>query len=149
MVRLFVNVQFIFKPLSTSTSSSRTKKFFWQKMLVWTPQGVYQVWSLLADICKCPVSSQTIKYRYKCKSNQKILLAKNDSMDPLKVCTKFQVSRTSLSQKNLTNRRSSSRNGHDKSRGSNLFSNSSRTNNFSKMFKNLLSHNLMFIYSIN
>ena len=66
-------------------------------MLVWTPQGVYQVWSLLADICKCPVSSQTIKYRYKCKSNQKILLAKNDSVDPLKVCTKFQVSSTSLS----------------------------------------------------
>ena len=70
-------------------------------MLVWTPQGVYQVWSHLADICKCPISSQTIKYRYKCKSNQKILLAKNDSMDPLKVCTKFQVSRTSLSQKKI------------------------------------------------
>ena len=52
---------------------------------------------------------------------------KNDSMDPLKVCTKFQVSMTSLSQKNLTNRRRS-RNGHDKSRGSNLISNSSRTN---------------------
>ena len=45
------------------------------------------------------------------------------------VCTKFQVSRTSLSQKNLTNRssRSRSRNGHDKSRGSNLISNSSQT----------------------
>ena len=49
------------------------------------------------------------------------------SMDPLKVCTKFQVSRTSLSQKNLTNRKSR-RNGHDKSRGSNLISNSSQTN---------------------
>ena len=112
-------------------------------MLLWTPQGVHQVWSLLADICKCPVSSQTIKYRYKCKSNQKILLAKNDSMDPLKVCTKFQVSRTSLSQKNLTNRRSSSRrrrsrNGHDKSRGSNLISNSSRTNN--PLFSTVLSN---------
>ena len=85
-----------------------------------------------STVCKCPISSQTIKYRYKFKSNQKILLTKNACMDPLKVCTKFQVSRTSLSQKNLTNRRSSrsswSRNGHDKSRGSNLISNSSRTN---------------------
>ena len=54
-------------------------------MLLWSPQGVHQVWSLLADICKCPVSSQTIKYRYKCKSNQKILLTKNASIDPLKV----------------------------------------------------------------
>ena len=70
-------------------------------MLVWTPKVCKKVWSLLADISKCPVSSQTIKYRYKCKSNQKILLAKTDSMDPLKVCTKFQGSRTSLSQKFL------------------------------------------------
>ena len=52
---------------------------------------------VFADICKCPISSQTIKYRYKFKSNQKILLTKNACMDPLKVCTKFQVSRTSLS----------------------------------------------------
>ena len=71
--------------------------FFLQKMLVWTPQGVYQVWSLLSDICKCPISSQTIKSRYKFKSNQKIILTKNASMDPLKVCNKFQVSRTSPS----------------------------------------------------
>ena len=37
MVRLYVNVQFQVKPLSTGISSSRTKKFFWQKMIVWTP----------------------------------------------------------------------------------------------------------------
>ena len=66
-------------------------------MLLWTPQGVHQVWSLLADICKCPVSSQTIKYRYKFKLNQKNLVTKNVCMDPLEVCTKFQVSRISLS----------------------------------------------------
>ena len=47
-------------------------------------------------VCKCPISSQTIKYRYKFKSNQKILLTKNACMDPLKVCTKFGVY-TSLS----------------------------------------------------
>ncbi len=58
------------------------------------PLGVYQVWSLLVGICKCPISSQTIKYRYKFKSNQTIFLVKNACMDSLKVCTKFQVSRT-------------------------------------------------------
>ena len=55
---------------------------------------------VFADICKCPISSQTIKHRYKYKSNQKILLTTNACMDPLKVYTNFQVSRTSLSKKN-------------------------------------------------
>ena len=86
---------------------------------------------LFADICKCLFSSQTIKSRCKFKSNQKILLTKNACMDPLKVCTNFQVSRTSLSLENLTNRRSSRssrrrRNGLYKSRGSHMHS--SRTN---------------------
>ena len=46
MIRLYVNVQFQVKPLSTGTSSSQTKKKFPQKCLYGTPQGVYQVWSL-------------------------------------------------------------------------------------------------------
>ena len=104
-------------PISSQTIKCRYKfksnqKKISPKMLVSTPQGVYQVWRPLADMCKCPISSQTIKYRCKCKSNQKILLTKNACMDHLKVCTKFQVSRTSLSLKKLTKRsrsRSSSR----------------------------------------
>ena len=46
MVRLYVNVQFQVKPLSTGTISSRNKIFFFSKILVWTPQVVCQVWSL-------------------------------------------------------------------------------------------------------
>jgi len=88
----------------------KSNQIFFSKMLVWTPSRcVPSLESLAQVLVKHQISSQTIKYRYKFKSNQKNLLPKNASMDPLKVCTKFQVSRTSVSQKNLTKRRSSSR----------------------------------------
>ena len=50
-----------------------------------------------STVCKCPISSQTIKYRYKFKSNPNFFFLKNTCMDPLKVCTKFGVCSTSLS----------------------------------------------------
>ena len=43
MVRLYVNVQFQVKPLSTGTSSSRTQKKISPKRLYEPPQGMYQV----------------------------------------------------------------------------------------------------------
>ena len=74
MVRLYVNVQFQVKQLSTGTSSSRTKKKIPQKILELIPPRCVPSFKSLAqvfaDICKCPISSQTIKYRYKFKSNQ-------------------------------------------------------------------------------
>ena len=45
----------------------------------------------LAALCKFPISSQTIKYRYKLKSNQKKKFPKIASIDPPNVCTKFIV----------------------------------------------------------
>ena len=50
-----------------------------------------------STVCKCPISSQTIKYRYKFKSNQKKVSSKILVWAPPKVCTKFGVYSTSLS----------------------------------------------------
>ena len=76
MVRLNVNVQFQVKPLSTGASSSRTK-FFFSKMLVWTPSRcVPSLESLAQVLVKHQISSQTIKYSYKFKSNPIFFLSK-------------------------------------------------------------------------
>ncbi len=80
MVQLYVNVQFQVKPLSTGTSSSRTKKKF----------------------------------------------PKNSLMDHPKVCIKFGVCSTRLSLKSAGVAAPVAA-GHDKRRGSNVISNSSRT----------------------
>ena len=65
-------------------------KTFPQKILELIPHTCVQSFKslaqVLADICKCPISSQTIKYRYKFKSNQKKLPQKFLSCSPLGVC---------------------------------------------------------------
>ena len=87
MVRLYVNVQFQVKPLSTGTSSSRTKKKF-QKCLDGQPQRVCKVWSLyhksklniqfqVKPLITCTSSSQTKKF------------PKKSLIDPPKVCVKY------------------------------------------------------------
>ena len=63
------------------------KFVFWQNK----PECIYGL-----TVCKCPISSQTVKYRYKFKSNQKKFFQKC-LHGPPKVCTKFGVSSTSLS----------------------------------------------------
>ena len=57
MVRLYVNVQFQVKPLSTGTSSSRTKKIFSIKVFVIDVNVLFQVKPLSTDTS----SSQTKK----------------------------------------------------------------------------------------
>ena len=64
---------------------------FGKKKLINKPECIYG-----STVCKCPISSQTIKYRYKFKSNQKKILQKC-LYGPPKVCAKFGVSSTSLS----------------------------------------------------
>ena len=131
MVRLYVNVQFQVKPLSTGTSSSQTKKKFPKKYQYGSPQGVCQVWSLQHK------SQLNIKFQVKplstgtSSSQTKKKFLKNSSMGPPKVCTKFGVHSTSLIQQSAVAAVAAGAAGLYKSRGSNLSqsSNSSRTNN--------------------
>ena len=82
MVRLYVNVQFKVKPLSAGTSSSRTKKFFLQKMLEWTPSKCEPSFKSLAQV-KVKKEQQEEEEQYYIKAEVLIWLKFQITVEPI------------------------------------------------------------------
>ena len=82
MVRLYVNVQFQVKPLSTGTSSSQTKKFFLQKMLERTLSKCVPSFKSLAQV-KVKKEQQEEEEQYYIKAEVLIWLKFQITVEPI------------------------------------------------------------------